>query len=249
MSWRLSQLYSSLKELDFRQAAAWVSWTFTAKYFERWYGIQSSGKVSTQELGIDSSFCHGYEPTDYRTLREIMRRLAIRRNVDVFLDFGAGMGRTVVVAATYPFRAVTGVEISPELSAIARDNVRRAARRLKCTNVQIVTQDAASYAIPGDVTTILFFNPFHGDVMASVLANIRSSLRERPRVVTLVFVNPRRFEEEAKAYGWLRKTDEFSFAPQHWKTVFYSVCSAAGEPWRAPQGPSQGNMLEEPHWP
>ncbi len=37
-----------------------------------------------------------------------------------FLDLGCGKGRALIVAAEFPFRAITGVELSPALAAIAR---------------------------------------------------------------------------------------------------------------------------------
>ena len=50
-----------------------------------------------------------------------------------FVDLGAGMGRAMLLAADYPFRAVVGVELHPTLARIARANLAiwRAAKRTR----------------------------------------------------------------------------------------------------------------------
>ncbi len=115
-----------------------------------------------------------------------MELAGIRPGEDVFLDFGAGMGRAVCLAATYPFRSVIGVEISEELSDIARANLARIRHKLRCDDVQIATADATRFPVPREATLIYFFNPFRGRLMATILANIAQSLRENPRRVTLL---------------------------------------------------------------
>ena len=55
----------------------------------------------------------------------------------VFVDFGSGKGRVVMIAASFPFKAVIGVELSSELHQIAMENVRRAAPRL--SNIQRIS--------------------------------------------------------------------------------------------------------------
>ena len=79
-----------------------------------------------------------------------------------------------------------GVEISEELSHIARANLGRIPHKLRCRDVQIATADATRFPVPREVTFIYFFNPFRGRLMATILANIAQSLRENPRRVTLL---------------------------------------------------------------
>ena len=99
-------------------------------------------------------------------------------------------GRIVAVAATHSFRRVLGVELLPELTAIAEENLRRAARKLRCRDVGLVTANATQFRVPPDVTVIFLFNPFMGPVLAEVQQRIRESLDEHPRRLQLVYMNP-----------------------------------------------------------
>jgi cyclopropane fatty-acyl-phospholipid synthase-like methyltransferase len=53
--------------------------------------------------------------TDYRSFRRVMRHIGVREQ-DVFLDYGSGLGRVLLMAAQYPFRRVLGVELSAAVS-------------------------------------------------------------------------------------------------------------------------------------
>lgn len=41
-----------------------------------------------------------------------------------FIDFGAGMGRVLLMASERPFRKIIGVEFARELITIAENNLR-----------------------------------------------------------------------------------------------------------------------------
>ena len=191
--------------------------TITDRLYIRWFewrlGIHSEAVIDLKELGIKNELFRPYVPTDYRGFQTILDAFDIRPNEDVFLDFGSGMGRAVIMAAKYPFRKVYGVEIAPQLNEIARQNVRSALPRLKCRDIELVTADAREFVIPDEVTAIYFFNPFYGEVLAKVLQNIRASLRRQPRALRLICKIPERsaFEEEVVKHTWLIKEREIIF--------------------------------------
>ncbi|MBK8268899.1 MAG: class I SAM-dependent methyltransferase [Planctomycetes bacterium] len=191
------------------------------EWYERRLGIRSADYVQLPELGIHNKQCKPYAPAEHRTLKRVMNSLRINPGRDVFIDFGSGMGRVVVVAATYPFKRVIGVEIAPQLDVVARENVRRAWRKLKCRNIELLAADANTYALPDDVTVIFIYNSFVGEILSKVLDNIRQSLDASPREITLVYANPRHFEVELKTRDWLVKTRELS-APYTGQKVY--VC-------------------------
>jgi SAM-dependent methyltransferase len=83
------------------------------------------------------------------------------------------MGRVVMLAARRPFRAVIGVEISPALVEIARENLASARDPKRVArDVKIVRADAAEYAFPRGDLVVFMYNPFHGPVLDAVLANL-----------------------------------------------------------------------------
>lgn len=111
------------------------------------------------------------------------------------LNYGCGKGRALVVAATYPVRRVFGVEFLQGPAEIARDNIERARMKgvLKCSDVDVAVSDAATFAVPEDVTVIYLFNPLKGAVLASVQKQIYESLMRNLRRLAIVYMN-RTFE-------------------------------------------------------
>ncbi|HEX3467874.1 MAG TPA: class I SAM-dependent methyltransferase, partial [Candidatus Elarobacter sp.] len=102
-----------------------------------------------------------------------------------FVDLGAGMGRVVLLAARRPFRAVIGVEISPALVEIARENLASARDpRRVARDVKIVRADAAAYAPPRGDLVVYLYNPFRGPVLDAVLARLAAA-GERANVALL----------------------------------------------------------------
>ncbi len=182
---------------------------YSERYYEWRLGIRTTGKVYLSELGINSPLSFHYYPSDYRTIHKAFRRLSIRPEKDVFLDFGSGKGRVVTVAATFPFQRVIGVELSSVLATIARENIRRAARVLKCRNVEIFQTDALSYVVPDDVTVVFFYRPFRDQMLENVIRNLQQSIERKPRELTVVFKNPPDFSE-CGADSWLAKYSEFT---------------------------------------
>jgi len=183
------------------------------RWFEWRFGIRSESVIELKELGLENQFYRPYVPTDYRSFLKVLDALPIKPGEDSFLDFGSGLGRAVILAATRPFRRVVGVEIAPQLNTAARENVRRALPRLICRDIELVTIDATQFAIAGDIAVIYFFNPFAGEVLARVLANVRESLRAKPRSLRLICKIPAQsaFEEEIRQHKWLVTERELVF--------------------------------------
>src|SRR5581483_2283882 len=199
------------------------------RFNEYRYGIHTEGIVTARELGLEDSEYHRYSPTDYLQLSKVLADLTIRAGCDSFLDFGAGRGRVMIVAASHPFKRVLGVEISPDLAATPRQNISRAIPRLCCKDLEIFCADAAQFKVPPDATVIFFFNPFHGTILTRVLDNLRASLRERPRPLTVIcnlppleFADQSQFEHQIQACSWLKLLKERSFGPESRWLIFCS---------------------------
>jgi hypothetical protein len=176
------------------------------RYLDYRLGIFTSEIKTKQELGLTRDEERQYIPSDYGSFRKLMKTLEIKEGADVFVDFGAGMGRSVVLAGLYPFRRVVGVEISPELCRIAEINVSRARRKLRCKDISIVTCDATSFPIPPDMTVAYFFNPFTGAILETVLENIHRSVREVPRQIRFVcndYSSESQFARQIRRCPWL----------------------------------------------
>ena len=203
------QLVGIAQKQGLAGAVRFVCYRLVEMHYEFQLGINTAGRVELSELGIADDEGGKYLPSNYYGLRKVLKSLHVRRERDVFLDMGSGKGRTVVMAATYPFRKVIGVNFSAGLNAIAQDNVCRARPHLLCTDIEFVTANAAAYRIPSEVTVIYFYNPFVGNTLARVFSNIRESVIESPRELTIVFKNPRHLLGEVGATPWLTKCREY----------------------------------------
>jgi SAM-dependent methyltransferase len=171
---------------------------------DRWLGIRAAGLVPIESLVTDWADLHDYYPTSFRTFVRLLAYVPAEAYSGTFVDVGSGKGRVLALAARRPFRSVVGIEISEALNAIARDNVARVGRHLKCHDVRVLTADAAAVTMPDDATVFYFYNPFHGPPLSAVLANIEASLARRPRAATVIFNNTRHIAKREVEFPWLR---------------------------------------------
>ncbi len=135
-----------------------------------------------------------------------MQGLDIQPGRDVFVDFGSGTGRAVIIAALHPFARVIGVEGSTALNEIARRNVQRARKRMMCQDIEVVTNDVVAYDVPDDATMVYFARPFNGAILEAVLQNVKASLMRVPRRLSVIshgYDSSNPFETEIRRSGWL----------------------------------------------
>src|SRR5213592_1843724 len=89
------------------------------------YGVRTSGYVSLASTSVDRAklrHATSYGPVNAWAFRRLLRNLSLPRTLH-FADLGCGLGRACILAAEYGFEKVTGVELAPELCAVARENM------------------------------------------------------------------------------------------------------------------------------
>lgn len=157
--------------------------------FENRLGVQTSGEISLDELGIAATGRQRYQPVGLFKLRRIMPPNSVGSN-DVFVDIGSGMGRAVFLAAGYRFRRAIGVELSGQLVDIAQRNLDHCRDRLQCKDIAFVIADATQYEIPDDVTVVFMNNPVQGAHFEAVVKNVLDSYDRNPRGMRIIYGNP-----------------------------------------------------------
>lgn len=114
--------------------------------FDRRFGIDTTGTIDLNSLQIQSDnwfYGRHYSPTPSDAVPRIIGDLPIRHEDFVFVDLGSGKGRVLLLASEFPFKKVIGVEFSPELHAIAEQNIRSyRSESQKCRAVECICQDA-----------------------------------------------------------------------------------------------------------
>ena len=128
-----------------------------------------------------------YEPLPWFLIRRGVQLLNLKKD-DVFVDYGAGLGRALLMAARGELKRVIGVELLPSLARIAARNVATAQHRLK-TPVEVFATDATTWEVPDDVTVAYLFNPFVGSVMRAVQQKLCASLARKPRSMRILYAH------------------------------------------------------------
>jgi hypothetical protein len=164
--------------------------------YDRKHGTDTCGIVPLETLNIvgdnKGSGVH-HEPTSPPVFRHIMEKLrsemAFREFV--FIDYGSGKGRALLLASEYDFESIVGVEFAQELHEIAGKNIHAYQPRVQaCNTITSIHADAARFSPPPGNLLVYFFNPFLGDVISSVLVNIRDSRESKPSKIALVYLSP-----------------------------------------------------------
>jgi hypothetical protein len=110
----------------------------------------------------------------------------------------------------YPFWHIAGVEVQPELDAIARDNIARYFHEeQRCHSIESICRDAREYDFPLTNIVLYLFNPFPDYVLREVLEKLIESARRAPRSIYVIYNAP--FEkQEFERIPELRQTYESS---------------------------------------
>ncbi len=130
-----------------------------------------------------------YQPTQPDAFRQMIAALGIDYSQFTFVDLGSGKGRTLLMASEYPFRRILGVELLPELHAIAADNLCKY-RGGVSDRVQSLCADARDFDFPHEPLVLFLFHPFPQRVLEEVLARLMESLANYPRPIYVVYHNP-----------------------------------------------------------
>jgi SAM-dependent methyltransferase len=166
--------------------------------FDEAAGVRTSGLVSGRHLA--AGHAHDRHNTAYYGVAPSIFRELILRWRDTppaapiedysFIDFGAGMGRAMLLAAELPFREVVGVELNADLVRIAKKNLTawKASKRARCP-IGILMQDATEFEFPENPCLAFLFNPFSGTVLRRLNKRIEAAFRERPGELDLLYVN------------------------------------------------------------
>jgi SAM-dependent methyltransferase len=163
--------------------------------FDKDHGVTTHAIVFLSDLDPDSTGDAGAHATHYEAVPVAAFRTAIAQlpesviRSSAFVDAGAGMGRGVMLASGYPFVQIIGVEISPALYQIARENLAKAHDvPTRCRDVRLVRADVRQYRFPGGELVVFLYNPFDGEALDDVLD--RLSERSNPIDEWILYYTP-----------------------------------------------------------
>lgn len=200
--------------------------------FDEAHGVYTGGANKLSEFTIESEnreFGLEYAPTPVPLCRWLLRRLPDVEDF-VFVDFGSGKGRMLLIASEYPFRRIIGVEFAAELHEAAVQNIKNFTNpKQRCTEIEALAMDAAEFPIPDDRCVFYFYTPFRPPLMKKVLERIGDSYRAKPRKMYILYAKPwfgvRAIFEEL---DWLKKAEIpkpwwMSLTPDPMEVVMYET--------------------------
>jgi SAM-dependent methyltransferase len=153
--------------------------------WDRLRGLDFVSVVEPDTVGLEARTAFRSSPSGNRFLEAVLKDLHIT-DADSILDVGCGKGSAMRVMRRFPFAHVGGIELSPEIAAIATHNFAR----LRARDVTVAAGDARLYEGYAKYNIAYFYNPFPAEVMAPVLDRIQAAWRASYRERLIIYNNP-----------------------------------------------------------
>lgn len=142
--------------------------------------VWTRGFVSSDRFGHSLDQVHSYQATPWVIGRALLAGMRVDPG-SVFIDYGCGKGRMLMLALERGFARVLGIEVIPELAAVAGRNTLRFG-----TRCEVIVGNAGEVRLPDDTTVIYAFNPFGSDTWGSAADRIRELVARKAHPVTVV---------------------------------------------------------------
>ena len=146
------------------------NWWFDISHHTNTAPVNELAKLDITSDNI--RFGHKYQASKAGPLRRLLKGLQLPP-YSVFVDFGSGKGKAMLIASEFPFRRIVGVEFSGELCAKARLNFLRYIGEGYGERLFVFESDAAQYEFRDDENVLYFYNPFGGEVIEQVLIRLQ----------------------------------------------------------------------------
>jgi hypothetical protein len=196
--------------------------------FDLRFGTDTTGHVRHSELGVTGpsvDYAFDYEATPCRAFRYALRRAVPMPDGYVFVDYGSGKGRALLLASHLAFKRIIGVEFSNRLHAIAQRNIQvyRGSKR-RCLDITSVCCDATEFILPDDDLLLYFYGSFVGPVFETVLDRIsKSFVSSTRRLIIIAYGCPKDSVDQLASLPFVSECKEIAL-PHEWsRTVQYRL--------------------------
>ncbi len=145
------------------------------------------GELDPEAIGPNLEFATHYEATPVSDIDRLLDASPLAPERTTLVDLGSGMGRVVLHAAARPYRQIVGVEISPALHEVAKENRSAYRGELACRDVRLVRADAERFSFPRGDLLVYLYNPFRANVLAPIVDRLAAGNR---REVVVLYHTP-----------------------------------------------------------
>lgn len=163
------------------------------RLFDDAYDIDTRGITELADLevaGRNRIYGLPHIASDPDEFSDALASLQIRHEDFIFIDLGSGKGRALLLALSFPFRRIIGVEFAVEFYRIAQNNlIRFAATGTDTGRITLVHSDATEFDLPLEPLVIYLYNPFNGTVMQRLVERVFQSHKVHPRPIYVVYAN------------------------------------------------------------
>jgi Histone methylation protein DOT1 len=170
----------------------------------------TSGTVGWKDRLL-GTFHSAYQPTAPAAFREMMAALPINFPDFCFIDLGSGKGRTLLMAAEYPFQKIMGVELIAGLHRAAEQNIAKFGAKRSAegssretadpqvesltpvdsgARIEVLCMDVCDFVFPITPLVVYMFNPLPESGLRRVIGNLEGSWKKTPRPIWIVYHNP-----------------------------------------------------------
>lgn len=183
--------------------------------FDLQYGTDTSGIIEPGALDISSdNVIHAvrYQSARVEVFLDILNSLSIPHNEYLFIDMGSGKGRALLLASSFHFKKIIGIELSENLHTTACRNIQiYNDKNQKCHDIQSICENAEKYQIPLEKIVFYLFNPFDEYVSGKFLHNIESSLRIFNRDIYIAYLKPihKKMFDQASFLKVIKETESY----------------------------------------
>lgn len=189
--WRILDLFGrdDAKHAEWQRQKADADIAFDAANGTKTAGVQELFGLNI--IGENARHGVSHIASDPNSFVQLIEQLNIDLGNHSFIDLGSGRGRALMLAASFPFRRIIGVEFAAELHDAAHANLAAFANNgHDASRIELLRADAASYSFPVEPLIIYLFNPFGSRIVRRVAKNAMSSWREAPRPVQILYAHP-----------------------------------------------------------
>jgi SAM-dependent methyltransferase len=161
--------------------------------YDKRYSTDTASRINSEELEISDptaqSHATGYRTASERFIYYLICNLGINYKEYDFVDIGCGKGRVLLVASSFPFRSICGIELSQPAFEIAEKNIRgyRCVHQ-RCFNIRVSKLDARWFEPDIENTVYYLFEPFDEVILGIVLTNISSKLRGQGKTIYVICI-------------------------------------------------------------
>jgi hypothetical protein len=181
-----------------KNVAVEASWEARKKIvdasFDKDHGVDTGGTTQLAGLIVDGPYRRfgiTHIASDPDEFAIAVGSLDIEHKDFSFIDLGSGKGRSLVLALSYPFRRIVGVEFALELHRVAETNLARlAATGTDVRRIELFHADVTNFNFPDEPSVIYLYNPFEGPVMGKVVQRVLGARTANPRPTFILYANP-----------------------------------------------------------